>query len=74
VSGLDSTIYLFANDGSLDASDFIGVDDDTPISVGGSDGSVSPADSYLSRFLDIGNYILAISDFSFSLDEAVAGI
>lgn len=72
-SGLDSQIYLFTNDGSLDASDFIASNDEG-FSLGFSDGSVSVSDSYLSQFLDVGNYTLAISDYLFSLNEAVAGI
>ena len=72
-SGLDSTIYLFAKDGSLDASDFIATNDDSSV-LGFSDGSKFSADSYLSQILDIGNYTLAISNYLFTLDEAVAGI
>jgi hypothetical protein len=48
-SGLDSTIYLFANNGSLDASDFIATNDDSSV-LGFSDGSKFSADSYLSQF------------------------
>lgn len=73
-SALDSQIYLFNNDGSLDSSDFITSNDDYYSSSGYSDGSTSGLDSYLSRFLNPGNYTLAISDFYFSLSEAIAGI
>ncbi len=73
-SSLDSQIYLFSNDGLLDTSDLIAGNDDSLISVGGSDGSVSTLDSFLSQFLNPGNYTLAISDFSFSLSEAINGI
>ncbi len=74
ISGLDSQLYLFTNNSSLDASDFIATNDDDLSLLGFSDGSVNSLDSYLSQFLDIGNYILAISEYNFSLDEAVAGI
>lgn len=71
-SALDSQIYLFNNDGSLDSSDFITSNDDSY--SGYSDGSTSGLDSYLSQFLNPGNYTLAVSDYYFSLSEAIAGI
>ncbi|WP_199292056.1 DVUA0089 family protein [Coleofasciculus sp. FACHB-712] len=71
-SELDSQLYLFSNNGSLDTSDFIASNDDNP--YGFSDGSTSSLDSYLSLFLDTGNYKLAISDYLFTVDEVIAGI
>jgi len=73
-SSLDSYLRLFNDDGSLDVSDYItGNDDSWWSSAASSDGSTSSLDSYLSRFLQVGNYTLAISDFYLSVGEAVAG-
>lgn len=71
-SQLDSVIYLFSNDSSLDLSDLIAGTDDFE----GTDtnGSVSFLDAYLSVFLNPGSYRLFISDFFFTAEEAIAGI
>lgn len=54
-------------------SDYITGNDDSWGSAAFSDGSTSILDSYLSQFLQVGNYTLAISDFYLSVEEAVAG-
>lgn len=71
ISSLDPFIYLLRNDGSLDASDFITANDDS--SQGRTDGSIHRYDSFISTFLDNGNYTLAISNYSLSLTEVLAG-
>jgi len=59
----DTYMHLFYNDGLLDASDHIGLDDDSGT------GNLSR----ISRALDPGNYILAIGGYEMSLDAAVTG-
>jgi hypothetical protein len=56
---LDSMIWLFKDDGALDASDFIAQNDD-PLSTQGDDGSTDIADSWLSESLSAGDYIIAV--------------
>ena len=64
----DPVMYLFYNDGSLSVDDYITYDDD-----GG-----TPAtywyNSFINTSLAPGNYMTAVSDFGFSLDEAVSGL
>ncbi len=59
----DTQIYLFENDGSLGASDYVASNDD------GGPG----LNSLISRVLNAGSYILAVSDFHFSFSEALSG-
>jgi hypothetical protein len=54
---IDSMLWLFNDDGSLDIGDLITENDD---SSGGFDGSISGLDSYISTSLGAGDYILAI--------------
>lgn len=63
-SSFDTYLYLFRDDGSLDAGDYIAHNDD-----GG-----AGLNSRLYTNLAAGNYIAAIGDFYLSLSEAVAGI
>ena len=60
----DPQIFLFNNDGSLDASDFIAENDDS----GGS------LNSLLSQPLALGNYLLAVTEFDSTVAQAVLGI
>ena len=53
----DPYLYLFRDDGSLDAADFVAQDDDGGL---GSDGSTSWLDSYLSLSLAAGDYIAMV--------------
>ena len=69
---MDPFIYLFNDDGTLDAADLLGGNDDSGLTFG--DGSTNGFDSYLSIVLGTGDYVLAISDYSLSLSDAVAGI
>lgn len=75
-SALDPYIYLFAFDAAGDQGmmgALIGADDDGG-TEGFGDGSVHNFDSYLSLHLEVGSYVLAISDFQFSEAEARSGI
>jgi hypothetical protein len=72
IAFFDSRIYLFRDDGSLDASDYI-ADNDDGGALGYGDGSVSALDSFLSRLLAPGNYILAIGAAELLESEAIAG-
>ncbi len=71
IAFVDPYIYLFKDDGSLDAGDFVAVNDDSALTLG--DGSIYDYDSYLSRLLLPGNYVLAIGAFDLDLSEAIAG-
>ena len=59
----DTYLYVFYDDGSLDARDYISKNDDGGIGL----------NSYLSLYLGANDYVLAISDFNFSRSEAVNG-
>ena len=65
----DSVLYLFSDDGSLDTSDIIASNDD-----GGTSSAYAYYNSYLSLLLNAGNYVVAVSDFSFTGSEAVSGV
>lgn len=70
---IDPVLYLFQDDGSLDAADQIAVNDDgCPAALCGPAGSFSNA--LITTNLAIGSYLLAVSDFSFSQDEAISGL
>lgn len=71
---IDSVLYLFQNDGSLDSGDLISLNDDScSTSQCGPSGSFSNA-LIDEIFLNIGSYIAAISDFGFSTSAAVNGL
>lgn len=72
IAFMDSYIYLFRDDGSLDAGDFIAANDDSTNTYG--DGSIYAYDAYLNQLLTTGNYLLAIGAYALSQDEAIAGI
>ncbi|MDQ7051424.1 MAG: DVUA0089 family protein [candidate division KSB1 bacterium] len=71
IAFFNTHIYLFVDDGFLDASDLIASNDNSTRTYG--DGSISKNDAYLSRNLAPGNYILAIGAANFSLSEALSG-
>lgn len=73
IAFFDSMIYLFSDDGSLDASDVIASNDDDFADTYG-DGSIYGFDAYLSLALGNGNYILAIGAQNLSESEAIAGL
>jgi hypothetical protein len=68
----DPFIWLFADDGSLDAGDMIAQNDDSNDTY--ADGSISELDSYLSLDLTDGDYILAIGTYDLTIDDAVDGL
>ena len=72
IAYLDTYIYLFRNDGSLDAGDLVGSCDDAH-GYGLSDGTIRGVDSYLSEFLSVGDYILAVGGYGLDIAEAIAG-
>ena len=65
----DSVMYLFSNDGSLDSSDYIPPNDD-----GGTPSAYGYSNSLINMSLAAGSYIVAVSDFSLSLADAISGI
>ena len=72
IAFIDPMIRLFADDGHLDTGDLITTNDDSTQTYG--DGSVHYYDSYLSRSLGLGDYVLAISSYYLSAAEAVSGV
>jgi hypothetical protein len=73
IAFFDPHIYLFRDDGTLNISDEVNANDDAPSPNGFADGSITTHDSYLSEFLPVGNYILAIGAFSLSTANAILG-
>lgn len=71
IAFFNTAIYLFRDDGSLDAADLIASNDNSTRTYG--DGSISKNDAYLSRVLAPGNYVLAIGAANFTLSEALSG-
>jgi hypothetical protein len=71
IAFIDSYIYLFHDDGSLDSNDYINDNDDSGETF--DDGSISDLDAYLSIDLDAGNYILAIGAYDLLLNDAING-
>jgi len=65
---IDPVLYLFRNEGILDSSDFIASNDDGWTAAG------SFNNSLINITLEPGNYIAAVSDFGFSMEEAISGI
>jgi hypothetical protein len=60
----DTFMYLFYDDGDLDSSDLIAVNDDI---------SWYNRNSLIEADLEAGSYIVAISDYDFSITEALNG-
>jgi VPDSG-CTERM motif len=71
IAYFDPYIYLFNNDGSLDAGDLITANDDSGATFG--DGSIYGYDSYLSLNLSAGSYILAVGAFYLDTLNAIDG-
>ena len=69
IAFLDTYTYLFRNDGSLDATDFVMSNDDSDFTFG--DGSIHRYDSFLEADLAPGDYVLAIGSFFLSPDDAI---
>lgn len=72
-SFIDSVVYVF-NDTVAGSNIYASNDDAPDSSVGRDDGSIRNNDSYISQDFEPGNYILAISDYAFDIDEAVSGL
>ena len=74
IAYIDSTIYLFRNDGSLDLADFTGQASEFSFDTF-ADGSINFLDPYLrlNNVLAPGNYLLAIGSDDLSLQSALAG-
>lgn len=64
----DSMIRIARDDGSLDSSDFLFMNDDSSTSLG-SDGSTSLFDSFLSVNLNAGDYLFFIGAFNLEVSE-----
>ena len=73
---VDTQVYLFADDGSLDAGDLLAGNDNMTDYLGGglSDGSLYLTDSYLAPTLGVGDYILAVGSARLSVDDAIMGV
>lgn len=69
IAFLDTYLYLFRDDGSLDSSDYIAQNDDSDGTY--ADGSIWRTDSYLELNLAAGNYLLAIGAYDLGIDEAI---
>ena len=69
IAFLDTYLYLFRDDGSLDSSDYIAHNDDSDGTY--ADGSIWRTDSYLEQNLAAGNYLLAIGAYDLGMDEAI---
>lgn len=71
---LDGELYLFADDGVLDSSDFLAYNDDScPLSLCAE--STVGVNALVSEFfLDVGFYVAAVSDYQFTRDEAILGL
>ncbi|MDH5180002.1 MAG: DVUA0089 family protein [Gammaproteobacteria bacterium] len=63
----DPYMYLFRDDGSLDAADYIAQNDD------GGTPALSFYNSLLNINLTAGNYVVVVGDFYLSIDEAING-
>jgi hypothetical protein len=70
---IDPQIYLFVDDGSLDIGDILATDDDDGSPAGSFSNSIINTGDEIG-ILPAGNYVVAVSDFSLSAAEAVAGL
>ena len=73
IAYLDTYIYLFNDDGSLDAADYIASNDDDSSFSSHPDGSINHYDSYISEWLSAGDYILAVGTYELEIGQAIAG-
>lgn len=71
IAYLNTMIFLFADDGHLDVSDYLYKNDNSSATFG--DGSISNKDSYLSKTLTSGSYILAIGATGLDAAQAING-
>ncbi|MCH9013679.1 MAG: hypothetical protein IIA68_11595, partial [Proteobacteria bacterium] len=69
---IDPQMYLFVNDGSLDAGDFLATDDDDGLPAGLFFNSIINTGDEIG-ILPAGSYIIAVGDFFLSGDEAISG-
>jgi len=67
---IDTMVYLAEDDGSLDNSDIIAVNDDGLL---GSDGSIFSFDSYVEESLTVGNYLLVVGASAYSSSDLLKG-
>ena len=72
IAFIDPMIRLFSDDGHLDSGDLVATNDDSSQTYG--DGSIHYYDSYLSQYLGLGDYVLAISAYNLSVSEALSGV
>ena len=71
---LDSSIWLFSDDGVLDASDLLAENNDSSAAGWALDGSTDTTDSFLSIALAPGNYILAVGRCCTSTMDILDGL
>ena len=70
---MDSMIWLFNDDGSLDIGDLVSENDDSNSTFG--DGSITTLDSWLSVGIGAGNYIFAVGECcNFGASDIIDGI
>jgi len=69
---IDPHMFLFVDDGSLDAGDVLAEDDDDGLPAGLFSNAVIETGDEIG-VLPAGNYIIAVGDFELTLAEAVAG-
>jgi len=78
IASIDSSIYLFYDDGNLDVSDKIAWNGDVNQTdfpaIGDADGSTDFLDSYLSINLSARDYILTVGDFDLDENDAIAHV
>ena len=72
ITGFDTMLLLFRDDGDLTLNDVIEASDD--YSGQDTNGSVWSLDSYFTRHLPIGNYVLAIGMPLLSTSDAILGV
>jgi len=71
IAFFDPIIHLFKDDGLLEVGDLIRSNDDSDDIRGSVDGSINTLDSFLTRHLLAGNYLLAIGSYSLDTTEAI---
>lgn len=72
IAFLDTYLRLFRDDGDLNKSDQIGYNDDRGnFGPANADGSIYLYDSYMSRHLEAGNYVLAIGAYHMSVADVL---
>lgn len=75
IAFVDTYLRLFRNDGDLSPDDQVGKNDDRfGHSPADADGSIYGYDSYLSLYLDPGQYVLAVGAYHMSIPDALLGL